>query len=458
MTTRLHAPWALLPSGWARDVAVGVADDGTIESVAPGSPRGDSDDAGGPLVPAMPNLHSHAFQRGVAGRTGHAGATGEDSFWTWRQAMYAFLDRLDPDAFEAIAAQVYVEMAKAGYGTVAEFHYVHHDPAGRPYADRAEMAKRVLAAARRTGMPLTLLPVYYAHGGFDAAAPSSAQRRFVMSTDEFASLIEALAPAARAQSAVLGVAPHSLRAVTADQLERVVAAAPSRAPVHIHIAEQTREVEECVAWSGRRPVEWLLAHGPVDARWCLVHATHMVEREIRTLAASGAVAGLAPTTEADLGDGTFPGVAYAGAGGPWGVGSDSNAIVDPFAELRQLEYSQRLFWRRRNLMDHGHDASIGAAMWLAAARGGAQACGRVTGAIEAGANADLVVLNPDDPALVGHRGDTSLDAAIFGPCRTPVRHTMLAGRWVVRDGRHRDEEAVLESFRRAIAGIGNGTK
>jgi len=307
-------------------------------------------------------------------------------------------------------------------------------------------------------MPLTLLPVYYAHGGFDAAAPSSAQRRFVMSTDEFASLIEALAPAARAQSAVLGVAPHSLRAVTADQLERVVAAAPSRAPVHIHIAEQTREVEECVAWSGRRPVEWLLAHGPVDARWCLVHATHMVEREIRTLAASGAVAGLAPTTEADLGDGTFPGVAYAGAGGPWGVGSDSNAIVDPFAELRQLEYSQRLFWRRRNLMDHGHDASIGAAMWLAAARGGAQACGRVTGAIEAGANADLVVLNPDDPALVGHRGDTSLDAAIFGPCRTPVRHTMLAGRWVVRDGRHRDEEAVLESFRRAIAGIENGTK
>ena len=458
MTTRLHAPWALLPSGWARDVAVEVDDDGAIALVAPGSPRGDADDAGGPLVPAMPNLHSHAFQRGVAGRTGHAGSTGEDSFWTWRQAMYAFLERLDPDGFEAIAAQVYVEMAKAGYGAVAEFHYVHHDPAGRPYADRGEMAKRVLAAARRAGTPLTLLPVYYAHGGFNAAPPSPAQRRFVMSTDAFASMIDALAPDARAQSAVLGVAPHSLRAVTPGELDRVVAAAPPRSPVHIHVAEQTREIEECVAWSGHRPVEWLLAHGTIDARWCLVHATHMVEREVHALAASGAVAGLAPTTEADLGDGTFPGVAYAGAGGLWGVGSDSNTIVDPFDELRQLEYSQRLFWRRRNLMDHGHDASVGAAMWLAAARGGAQACGRRAGAIEAGASADLVVLNGDDPALAGHGGDTSLDAAIFGPCRTPVRHTMLAGRWVVRDGRHRDEEAVLESYRRAIGRIANGVK
>ncbi len=458
MTKRLHAEWALLPSGWARDVAVAIGDDGVIESVAPASPREGAEAAGGPLVPAMPNLHSHAFQRAVAGRTGHAGTSGEDSFWSWRQAMYAFLERLDPDAFEAIAAQTYVEMAKAGYGAVAEFHYVHHDPAGHPYADRAEMARRILAAARTGGVPLTLLPVYYAHGGFDGEPPSPAQRRFVMSTDEFAALGESLRSDARAQSAVLGVAPHSLRAVTPAELGRVLAAAPQGAPVHIHVAEQTREVEQCVAWSGRRPVEWLIEHQGVDARWCLVHATHMVEREVHALAASGAVAGLAPTTEADLGDGTFAGVAYATAGGRWGVGSDSNAIVDPFAELRQLEYSQRLFWRRRNLMDHGGDASIGTAMWLAAARAGAQACGRPTGAIETGAHADLVVLDGDDPALVGHPGVTALDAAIFGPCRRPVRHAMLAGRWVVRDGRHRDEEAVLDGYRRAIARIANGVK
>lgn len=455
MATRLHAPWALLPDGWARDVTVAIGDDGAIAAVEAGVARDGAEAAGGPLVPAMPNLHSHAFQRGVAGRTGQASANGEDSFWTWRHAMYAFLDRLDPGGFEAIAAQVYVEMAKAGYGAVAEFHYVHHDVAGRPHADRAEMSKRVLAAARTAGTPLTLLPVYYAHGGFGAAPPSAAQQRFVMSTEAYASLVAALVPLARAQGATIGVAPHSLRAVAPDELARVVAASPPGSPVHIHVAEQVREVDACVAWSGRRPVEWLLEHCAVDARWCLVHATHMEERETRALAATGAIAGLAPTTEADLGDGTFPGVDYAAAGGRWGVGSDSNTIVDPFAELRQLEYSQRLASRRRNLMHHGAGGSVGAAMWLAAARGGARACGRNTGAIEAGADADLVVLDGEDAALADH-GSTVLDAAIFGPCRAPVRHTMLRGRWVVRDGRHRDEDEVLARYRRAVARVVTG--
>ncbi|MFI4925203.1 MAG: formimidoylglutamate deiminase, partial [Vicinamibacteria bacterium] len=315
---RLHAPWALLPGGWARDVVVDLGADGMIASVATGQPRNGAADAGGALVPAMPNVHSHAFQRAVAGRTGHAGASGEDSFWTWRQAMYEFLERLDPDGMEAIASQVYVEMAKAGYGAVAEFHYVHHDPAGKRYMDGAELSKRVLAAADRAGMPITLLPVFYAHGGFNAAPPSPAQRRFTTTTDEFARLVAAIEPLARDTGAVVGLAPHSLRAVTPDELDRVVGAAPPSAPVHIHIAEQTREVEECIAWSGKRPVEWLLERGSVNARWCLVHATHMAERETRALAASRAVAGLAPTTEADLGDGTFPGVAYTGAGGHWG--------------------------------------------------------------------------------------------------------------------------------------------
>jgi len=456
MATRLHAPRALLPDGWAVDVAVTIGDDGAIARVEAGAARDGAQDAGGPLVPAMPNLHSHAFQRGVAGRTGHAGANGEDSFWTWRQAMYAFLERLDPDGFEAIAAQVYVEMAKAGYGAVAEFHYVHHDAAGRPYADPAETSKRAVAAARTAGTPLTLLPVYYAHGGFGAAPPSSAQRRFVMSTEAYAALLASLAPLVRAGDVVVGVAPHSLRAVAPDELARVVASSPAGSPVHIHVAEQTAEVDDCLAWSGRRPVEWLLEHCAVDARWCLVHATHMEARETRALAASGAVAGLAPTTEADLGDGTFPGVDYASAGGRWGVGSDSNTIVDPFAELRQLEYSQRLARRRRNLMHHGAGGSLGAAMWLAAARGGARACGRRTGAIEPGADADLVVLDGDEPALAGH-GDTVLDAAIFGPCRAPVRHAMLRGRWAVRDGRHRDEDEVRARYLRAMARLANGS-
>ena len=448
MATCLHAPLALLPSGWERDVAVSVADDGTIAAVHAGRARGDAQDAGGTLVPAMPNLHSHAFQRAVAGRSGQAGRGGEDSFWTWRQAMYGFVGRLDPDACEAIAAQAYAEMAKAGYGAVAEFHYVHHDPDGRPYADRAEMSARVLAAAQAAGTPLTLLPVYYAHGGFGGVPPTPAQRRFVMSTGAFATLVEALLPLAAAQRAIVGVAPHSLRAVAPDELARVVAASPAGSPVHIHVAEQIAEVDGCLAWSGARPVEWLLGHCAVDARWCLVHATHMEDRETHALAASGAVAGLAPTTEADLGDGVFPGVAYAAQGGHWGVGSDSNTIVDPFAELRQLEYSQRLAHRRRNLM-HGAGLSTGAAMWLAAARSGAQACGRKAGAIEVGAQADLVVLDRDEAALAGH-GDTVLDAAIFGPCRAPVRHTMLRGLWVVRDGHHRDGDRIFARYRRTI--------
>lgn len=456
MTLRLHAPWALLPDGFARDVVVALGDGGAIANVSTGVARGDAEAAGGVLVPAMPNLHSHAFQRGVAGRTGRPGASDNDSFWTWRHAMYAFLDRLDAEDFEAIAAQVYVEMAKAGYGAVAEFHYVHHDAGGRPYADRAEMSRRVLEAARTAGVPLTLLPVYYAHGGFGAAPHSPAQRRFVMTVDAYASLIETLVPSCRAQGAVLGVAPHSLRAVTPDELRRVVATAPLDSPVHIHVAEQTAEVRDCLAWSGQRPVEWLLGHASVNERWCLVHATHMVDDETRALAASGAVAGLALTTEADLGDGTFPGIRYADAGGTWGVGSDSNTIVDPFAELRQFEYSQRLAHQRRNLMRHGAGGSVGASMWLAAARGGARACGRRTGAIEAGAAADFLVLDTDDPALAGH-GDTILDAAIFGPCRAPVRHTMLGGRWVVRDGRHHHEESVSSRFRAAMSRITGAT-
>lgn len=455
MASRLHAPLALLPGGWQRDVVVAVGDDGSITDVRTNAARDGAEAAGGPLVPAMPNLHSHAFQRGVAGRSGHAGGDGEDSFWTWRQAMYAFLDRIDPDGFEAIAAQVYVEMAKAGYGAVAEFHYVHHDVGGRPFADRAELSRRVLAAARAAGTPLTLLPVYYAHGGFGGMAPHAAQRRFVTSTDAYAALVEAIEPAAHAQGAIVGVAPHSLRAVAPEELQRVVVASRPGTPVHIHVAEQTKEVEDCIAWSGKRPVEWLLGHCAVDARWCLVHATHMDDSETRSLAQSGAVAGLAPTTEADLGDGIFPGFDFAGAGGRWGVGSDSNTIVDPFAELRQFEYSQRLARQRRNLMRGGEGVSIGAAMWLAAARGGAQACGRKSGVIEAGAKADLVVLDGDEPALAGH-GETVLDAAIFGPCRAPVKHAMLDGRWVVRDGRHHREDEVFARYRQAIVRVAGG--
>mgnify|MGYP001274408187 CR=1 FL=1 len=447
---RLRAASALLPEGWARDVAIDVDDAGVITAVASAVPGEDGERLAGPVVPAMPNVHSHAFQRALAGRTGHPSTDRDDTFWSWRQAMYAFLDHLDADAIEAIAAQVYVEMVKAGYTCVAEFHYVHHDPAGKPYADPAELALRIVAGARTAGIALTLLPVFYAHAGFGGTAPTAAQRRFVHTTYTFTHLVDRLRERATTDGFVLGVAPHSLRAVTPEELGHVVRLAGPASPVHIHAAEQTREVEECYAWSRLRPVEWLLTQANVDRRWCLVHATHMTDREVAALAVSGAVAGLALTTEADLGDGTFPGPGYWAANGRFGVGSDSNTIVSPFAELRQLEWSQRTRARRRNVLVGQDGTSVGTGLWQRAARGGAQATAQPVGTIAAGQRADLVVLDPDDPALAEQAPEDSLDAAIFGPSRHPVRDVLCAGRYVVRAGRHPQEDAVFAHYRATL--------
>jgi len=448
---RLHAAAALLPGGWARDVLIEADAAGIIEQAEPNRAPGDADRARGPVIPGMPNLHCHAFQRALAGRTGRTDGGG-DSFWTWRAAMYDFLDRVDADAFEAIAAQAYVEMLKAGYTAVAEFHYVHHDPAGRPYADPAELARRIVAAASGAGIALTLLPVFYAHAGFGGATATAGQRRFLHTVDSFARLYAILGAEAAACGFTVGVAPHSLRAVAPDELAAIVALASPAAPIHIHAAEQGREVTDCIAWSGSRPVEWLLDHADVDARWCVIHATHVEGDELRRLADSGAVAGLAPTTEADLGDGTFPAREYLDADGALGIGSDSNTIIDPLAELRQLEWSQRLAHSARNVLAVGN-VPVGRALYQRAAVAGAQALAQPIGAIAVGRRADLVVLDGDHPALAELPADDWLEAAIFGPCAHPVRDVMVGGRWVVRDGRHSCEADVFARYRAAIAPV-----
>jgi formimidoylglutamate deiminase len=448
---RYIAAQALLPRGWAEQVAIDVDDSGVIRSVTTNASDA-AETLAGPVVPAMPNLHSHAFQRAIAGRTGRASADRNDSFWSWREAMYASLERLDPDAFEAVAAQAYVEMVKAGYTAVAEFHYVHHDSTGKPYADRAELAMRTVAAAGTAGISLTLLPVFYAHAGFGGLPPTAAQRRFVHDVASYGALVDSLR--ARAPDRfVLGIAPHSLRAVTPEELDAIVRLVPADASIHIHAAEQTREVDECLAATGMRPVEWLLSHARLDKRWCVVHATHVTEREIDGLAASGAVAGLAPTTEADLGDGTFPAARYFAANGRFGVGSDSNTVISPFDELRMLEWSQRLHARRRNVLADDSGLALGASLWLRAAAGGAQAVGQPVGRIEPGCRADLVVLNVNDPALASQRMSDVVDAAIFGPARNPVRDVLVAGRYVVREGRHPYEEMIFERYRMTLRGL-----
>ncbi len=366
-----------------------------------------------------------------------------DSFWTWRETMYRLALAASPDDVEAIAAQAYVEMLEAGYGAVAEFHYLHHDASGAPYRNRAEMAERIAAAAAETGIGLTLLPVFYAHAGFGGAAARPEQRRFVNTIESYAALVadcrRALGPAA-----TVGVAPHSLRAATPEQLAAVVALA-DEGPIHIHIAEQTAEVDACLAQVGQRPVQWLLDHAEVDARWCLVHATHVDAGEVLATARSGAVVGLCPITEANLGDGVFPAQNFLDAGGRFGVGTDSNVEITVAGELRMLEYAQRLFLRERNVCAE-RGGSTGAALFATAAAGGAQALGRRSGALAPGAAADIVSLRADSPLIAGRADDAILDTWIFGGARDLVDRVWNGGRKVVSDGRHGARETIASRF------------
>jgi formimidoylglutamate deiminase len=445
---------AFLPSGWARDVRIAVAD-GTIAAVTPGSTRAGADHIAGIAVPGVPNLHCHAFQRGMAGLAERRGPTA-DSFWTWREVMYRFLDRLTPDDVEAIAAFAYMEMLEAGFTSVGDFHYLHHDIDGRPYADLGEMAKRIAAASAHTGIGLTLLPSFYAYGGFGGADPAPGQRRFLNDPDRFLRLVErthaivASLPAAR-----VGIAPHSLRAVTPQTL-RIICEATHDGPIHIHAAEQMKEVEDCVAAFGQRPVQWLLDHAGLDARWCVVHATHATAQELRTLAASGAVAGLCPLTEASLGDGIFRGADYLLANGRFGVGTDSNIQIDAAAELRQLEYGQRLARRARNVMTLQEGESNGRRLLASALAGGAQALQRPIGALAVGLRADVVLLEADHPDLAQRHDDQWLDAWIFVVGRAAVKSVLVGGATLVEAGRHRLRPQIEGRYRKVMADLPAG--
>jgi formiminoglutamate deiminase len=447
--THLWFEQALLEDGWARDVRLSLAG-GRIAAVETGAAAAPGDERGGIAVPGLGNLHSHAFQRGMAGLAETRGPAGDD-FWTWREVMYRFLAALTPDQVQAIAAMAYVEMLEAGFTRVGEFHYLHHGPDGAPYADRAEMAARIAAAAGETGIGLTLLPVFYAHSGFGGAAPTPAQRRFAHDLDGFARLVEASrAICASLEGAVVGLAPHSLRAATPEELAALVPLAAG-GPIHIHIAEQVREVDDCLAWSGRRPVEWLLDAAPVDARWCLVHATHMSEAETARLAKSGAVAGLCPITEANLGDGLFPAEAFLAAGGGFGVGSDSNVLIDAAEELRTLEYGQRLTRRGRNLLAQTEGASTGARLWRGALAGAAQALGAPAGDLRVGGPADIVSLRSDHPSLVARAGDAVLDSLVFAAPRGAIDGVWRAGTRQVSGGRHHARDAVAVRYATTLA-------
>ena len=445
--SRLWFDSVLLPDGWSRGVRITVAD-GRIAAIEPGATQGADEPAYGAALPGLSNLHSHAFQRAMAGLAEVRGPQ-DDSFWTWRETMYRFVGRLDPEAVEAIAALAYVEMLETGFTRVGEFHYLHHDLDGGAYADPAEMAIRIAAAAETSGIGLTLLPVFYAHSGFGGLAPHPGQRRFVHDLDGFARLLAASrAAVAGLGDAVMGLAAHSLRAVTPDELAGLVALAGD-GPIHIHVAEQVKEVQDCLAWSGLRPVEWLIANAPVDARWCLVHATHVTPQEQSRIAASRAVVGLCPITEANLGDGLFPAEAFLADRGRFGVGSDSNVLIDAAEELRTLEYGQRLMHRGRNLLAGGPGRSTGGDLFHAALAGGAQALGAAAG-LAVGAPADIVSLDPGHPSLIGREADALIDGWVFAG-RGLVDRVWRQGREVVAGGRHHARAAVEARYRPAMA-------
>jgi formimidoylglutamate deiminase len=451
MMTTIHATQLLTATGWESSVRLQIVD-GRIAQLEAGVPAQAEDERHAAIVPAAANLHSHAFQRGMAGLAEIRGSA-TDNFWSWREIMYRFASRMTPGQLEAIASLAYAEMLEAGFSRVGEFHYLHRDADGRHYADRGEMAQRLAAAAQRTGIALTLLPVFYAHSAFGGRPPQERQKRFLSSIDEYSRLVERCQDiVARLPRARLGVAPHSLRAVTPEQLSQVIGIAESvgeRTPVHIHIAEQMAEVEDCVAWSGQRPVRWLLDHCSVDARWCLVHATHVDEAELAGIAASNATVGLCPVTEANLGDGIFPLHAFLECGGRFGIGTDSNIHINLAAELSLLEYSQRLVRRIRNVVWLG-ELSTGRALLQRAGTGGSAALGEAEPGLTIGAAADMVSLAVEEPALNCRAGDQLLDSWFFAAPGNAIDCVWAGGRKLVEGGRHLRRDAIRRDYRDAI--------
>ena len=449
MTPRkLHVSQALLPGGVASDVTIAIGADGRIAALEIDDGHG-AERLGGLALPGMANVHSHAHQRAIAGLTERAGAD-DDSFWTWRDAMYRFALKMNPDEFQAVATQAYIEMVKAGFTAVGEFHYLHHAPDGTPYDNPAEMGLRCLAAAETSGIAVTLLPTLYMQGGFGDVPPQPGQRRFVNSPERFLALTAALPPSTA--RAVHGISLHSLRAVPVAAIPEVLAERTA-GPVHLHIAEQVKEVEDCLAATGRRPVELLLDHVELTRHWCLIHATHLTLTETSSLARAPATVGLCPVTEANLGDGIFPARDYCRGGGAIAIGSDSNVEITVAGELRLLEYSQRLQHRARNVMARGPHCSTGRTLYEAASSGGAIALAQPMGALAVGQAADIVILDLDHPALIGRHGEDIIDSFIFSGGNAAVRDVFVSGRQLVSEGRHSGEAAARDRFRRAVSNL-----
>jgi len=451
MIKKMWTASALLPDGWFESVEITLDEYGNITQVSTGKPYSDGERIE-VLIPGIPNVHSHAHQRAMAGLGERARETA-DSFWTWRKVMYHYLERIQPQHLFHISAQLYLEMLKAGYTCVGEFQYLHHDIEGQHYDNRAEMSLQCMQAAASVGLGFTALPVLYRYGGFGEADPLPGQKRFLNDGDDFVRIVNSLQTATKDDANTsVGIAPHSLRAISRPLLKNVIDSlgVDNLAAIHVHIAEQIKEVDDCRAWSQQRPVEWLFNHFDIDQNWCLIHATHMSEAETMTMAKSNCVAGLCPTTEANLGDGFFNAIDYFKANGRWAIGSDSHISIDPVEELRWLEYGQRLNTRNRNLLVSAQNSNTGRNLLDGVLKGGAQACGRKVGRIEAGYRADFVSLDAQQPRLYGRIQDELIDSWIFSGNVSLVESVYVGGKIVIDHGHHTHEETIAQNFRQTL--------
>lgn len=448
---KLFADDVLLPTGWAKDVLLEIDERGNLASIRPGSPPSAGTHVRGPVLPGMPNAHSHAFQRALAGRIERAGGKGRDSFWSWRETMYELVEAIGPDDLEALATAAYCEMLRGGYTAVGEFHYLHHAPDGTPYARRGEMSLRLLAAAEAAGIGCTLLPVLYGSSGFGGTPPADRQLRFVNGLEGFLEIWDEAAQAVSGNAdRRLGAAPHSLRAVLPEQLQTLVATIDERdplAPLHVHVSEQRAEVEACRRWSGQTPVQWLAGQVALSERWTLIHATHSTAPERSSIALAGATVALCPTTEANLGDGIFPAESFVRDGGRYAIGSDGHVVLSAAEELRWLEYVQRLTLERRCVLSEP-GASTAQSLYAEAARSGGIALGRPIGELVQGYRADLVVLDAAHPLLEGRSPATMLDSYVFAAGSSAVADVMVGGRWVIEEGAHCGEPEIAARAQR----------
>jgi len=451
---KLFAEKVLLSSGWASNKTL-VIENGVITDIQSGC-AADAEIAQGIVIPGMVNCHSHAFQRAFAGFS-EQGSEGQDSFWTWRKIMYKFLGQLSADHAQIIATQLYIEMLKMGYTRVAEFHYLHHDISGENYPQLSKMAQAIFEAANNSGIGLTLLPVLYRFSGFGQQSPTDGQKRFINSVEQFNQLVsDCFALTDNYQNTNVGIAPHSLRAVDKDSLLLAVdhvRSLDAKAPIHIHIAEQQQEVNDCISHYGERPVAWLANNVDLDTQWCLIHATHIDEQERKAIISSGAIAGICPTTEANLGDGIFPTAEFMAEQGTIAIGSDSHISVNPIEELRWLEYAQRLSKQQRAILASEQQASVGLNLWQQAALGGAQSTNSNTGELAVGKQADLLILDASEIALFAHSEQYILDSVIFAAQKNLVKDVMVHGNWVIKDQIHPLQKQSAHAFTEVLKNL-----